>query len=169
MSNSVEPLALDTLVFDCTDVAPFLVDLPRGARRGMVPEREGFSEVVNEITTNQASFGEKAGITPSDFDSFQESNQRIALIDARLPALRKLVEKLEETRALEDDKRQRQIYTLAESIERRARTNHDESLLAAYEKTRAYRSAPGKKAMKTREKNATLASEASEVEPAAQG
>ncbi len=141
MSNSLEPVALDALVHDCTALAPFLVDLPEGGRRGMRSEQEGFSEVVAEILTNQVALGDKAGITKSDIDSFQESNQRIAMIDARLPALRKLVETMEETRALEDDRRQRQVNAFADSIERRAKTTGDKGLLAKYERTRRYRSA----------------------------
>ncbi len=167
MSNSLEPVALDVLVHDCTALAPFLVDLPPGGRRGMCSEQEGFSEVVGEILTNQAALGDTAGITKADFDSFQESNLRVAMIDARLPALKKLVEKMEETRALEDDKRQRQVNAFADSIERRARTTGDKSLLAKYETTRKYRSAVAMKGVKTRAKIAKA--EAAEGEAGAQG
>ncbi|MDI1451246.1 hypothetical protein [Polyangium sp. 6x1] len=157
MSNSVDPVALDTLVHDCTAFAPFLVDLPERARLGMRAEQEGFPEVVTEILTNQAALGDRAGITKTDIDSLQESNQRIAMIDARLPALKKLVEMMEETRALEDDKRQRLVNAFADSIERRAKATGDKSLLAKYETTRKYRSAIAMKGVKTRSKSAKAA------------
>ncbi|MRG96367.1 hypothetical protein [Polyangium spumosum] len=153
MSNTLEPLALDTLVFDCTPLESFLVDLARGARRGMLIERENFAEVIAEIMTNQADFGGKAGITQEDFDAFQESGARIALVDAFLPAVRKLCERLEETRAQEEDKRQRQALSFAVSVERRAKNPGNKHLLAKYERTRAYRSATGFKAAKTRARN----------------
>jgi len=159
MSNSLEPVALDALVHDCTMLAPFLVDLPERARLGMRAAQEGFSEVVTEIHTNQAALGDKAGITHSDVQALQESNERIALIDARLPALKKLVEMLEETRAVEDDKRQRLAYAFADSIERRAKATGDKGLLAKYEKTRKYRSAIAMKGVKTRMKSAAAEAE----------
>ncbi|MDI1476794.1 hypothetical protein [Polyangium sp. y55x31] len=164
MPNSLEPVALDTLVHDCTAFAPFLVDLPPRARMGMCSEREGFPEVAAEILTNQPALGDKAGITKADVDSFQESNHRIAMIDARLPALKKLVEMMEETRALEDDKRQRLVHAFADSIERRSKATGDKALLAKYEKTRTYRSAAAMKGVKTRTKNAKAA-EAEGAEP----
>ncbi|MDC0749639.1 hypothetical protein [Polyangium mundeleinium] len=154
MPNPLEPVALDVLVHDCTSLAHFLVDLPPRARMGMCSEQEGFSEVVIEILTNQASLGDKAGITKSDIEAFQESNHRVAMVDAHLPALKKLVEMMEETRALEDDKRQRQVNAFADSIERRAKMTDDKHLLAKYEKTRTYRSAVARKGVKTRTKSA---------------
>jgi hypothetical protein len=58
---------------------------------------------------------------------------------------------LGETRALLEDKRQRKIFNVAVSVERREK--EDPELLAKYEKTRAYRSAIAYKAAKTRKKN----------------
>ncbi|TKD13047.1 hypothetical protein [Polyangium fumosum] len=168
MPNPLEPVALDTLVHDCTAFAPFLVDLPPRARLGMCSEQEGFPEVVSEILTNQALLGDKAGITKSDIEAFQESNHRVGMIDAHLPALKKLVEMMEETRALEDDKRQRQVNAFADSIERRAKTTNDKHLLAKYEKTRTYRSAIAKKGVKTRTKSAK-ADAAEDADAKAQG
>ncbi|MDC3980740.1 hypothetical protein [Polyangium jinanense] len=156
-AESLGAVALDTLVHDCTAFAHFLVDLPPRARVGMCSEQEGFAEVVTEILTNQALLGDKAGITKSDIEAFQESNERVAMLDARLPAIKKLVEMMEETRALEDDKRQRQVNAFADSIERRAKTTGDKTLLAKYEKTRTYRSAVAKKGVKTRTKSAKAA------------
>jgi hypothetical protein len=154
MPNPVDPVALDALAIDCKPLAPFLVDLPPLARRGMVAEQEGFSDVVAEIIANQAKYGDKAGITKSDMDDFTLANDQIALIDARLPAALKLVEILEETRAKLDDQRQRHVSAIANSVERRAKVRGDNELLAKYEKTRTYRSAIAVKAAKTRSKKA---------------
>lgn len=170
MPNDLQPVALDVLVHDCTPLAPFLVDLDTGRLRGLCSEHEGFSEVVAEILTNQAALGDIAGITMSDFEAFQQSNHRVAMIDARLPALKKLVEMMEETRAVEDDKRQRQVNAFAEAIERRARTTGSETLLAKYEKTRKYRSALAVKGVKTRKKKlAEAARQATQTEAPTQG
>ena len=154
MPNPVLPVALDSLVVDCTPLASFIVDLARGARRGMQVEQEGFSEVIAEILTNQQKYGDKAGITATDFQAFKDANDHVAAIDIHLPALRKLVELLEETRANEDDKRQRQASGFAVSLERRFATTKDAEMLAKYERTRTYRSAIAVKGAKTRAKNA---------------
>ncbi|HVK71000.1 MAG TPA: hypothetical protein VM694_41375 [Polyangium sp.] len=162
MPNEQQPIPLDVLVHDCTPLATFLVDLESGDRRGFCTEQEGFSQVVVEIVANQTAFGDIAGITNSDFDAFQQSNHRVAMIDAHLPRLKKLVEMMEETRALEDDKRQRQVNAFADSIERRARTTGEKNLLAKYETTRKYRSAIAMKGVKTRKRKLA---EATQTEP----
>lgn len=146
---------LGELHIDASDLASFIVDLQDGATRGMRTEQENFPEVLGEIAANQASLGDKAGITASDYGDLQLANERIAQIDVFLPAARKLVEVLEESRARLDDQRQRAVHGFARSVEDRAKTRDDgATLLAKYEKTRAYRSAIGVKALKTRLKNA---------------
>ena len=79
--------------------------------------------------------------------------ERIAQIDAKLPAASKLVEMMEETRALLDDQRQRLISAVASVAEAQAKAFGDSDTLARYEKTRAYRSAIGLKAARTRRRN----------------
>ncbi|UQA57781.1 hypothetical protein [Polyangium aurulentum] len=154
MPDAFEPVALGVLSIDCSFIAPFVVDLPPGARRGLRVEQEGFEDVVNEILANQPIHGDEAGVTKTDHEAFTVANQRIAQIDAFLPAARKLVELLEETRAALDDQRQRQVSAIADAVEGRAKVHKTGHLLAKYEKTRAYRSAVGFKAAKTRRKNA---------------
>jgi hypothetical protein len=143
------------LHIDASDVAPFAIDLPEGALRGLRTERDGCADVVSEILAAQAAWGDKAGVTAGDAAEIQQAQQRIALVDTYLQSAQKLVEILTETRAAIDDKRERLIGTIAESVERRAKMlDNGADLLAKYEKTRAYRSAPGYKAAKTRAANA---------------
>ena len=118
----------------------------------MLTARDGFNDVYNEILTNQASHGAKAGIPEPDAAELTTCTERIARIDAFLPALLKAVEVLTETRYLLDDKRQHIILDAAKAVDRRAKNIPD--LVPRYEKTRAYRSAAAKKAVKTKEKNA---------------
>jgi len=139
-------------VFDGSEFAAYAIDLPPGECRGMLTARDGFSDVYNEILTNQASLGAKAGIPEPDVADLTTCTERIARIDAFLPALLKAVEVLTETRYFLDDKRQHIVFDAAQAIDRRAKSNPD--LIAKYEKTRAYRSAAAKKALKTKEKNA---------------
>ncbi len=80
------------------------------------------------------------------------------------------MEILEETRAKEDDQRQRQVGAFAEAVDRRVKANGDTTLLAKYEKTRSYRSAVAMKGVKTRSKKARVEGDvAGEGEVGAQG
>ncbi|MDI1432745.1 hypothetical protein [Polyangium sorediatum] len=147
------PVPVGTLVLDCSKHGSFLVDLPQGRMRGLLVERPGFPEALAEVVANQATVGPRAGVTQDDIDAILVDNERVADIDAVLPAARKLVELLEESRAHYDDDRQRRVHAIANLIEGRARTTGIDEVLAKYDKTRAYRSATGLKGMKTRKAN----------------
>lgn len=140
------------LVFDGTEFTPYAVDLPPGACKGMLVTRDGFFDVCKEITDNQAECGGKAGIADQEAEELALTNERIARIDAFLPALAKAAEILTETRYMLDDKRQRMVMDAAQGIDRRAKNAPE--LLAKYEKTREYRSATAKKAVKTKQHKA---------------
>jgi peptidoglycan hydrolase CwlO-like protein len=84
---------------------------------------------------------------------------------AQLPAALKLVEILHESKAAIDDKRQRLISAFAQPAESRAKAQgNDTTLLAKYEKTRAYRSAIAEKGAKTRKKKEAEAAETKKAE-----
>lgn len=144
------------LAIDCRDLADKIVDLPPGGTVGLLTAQPNFPEVKSELLANQAAYGDKAGITTSDFESFKALSAIIDTIDARLPVARKIVELLEETRAAHEDERQRLVHLIATSVERRAKMQSGSELLAKYEKTCAYHSAKGVKAWKTRRRNAQL-------------
>lgn len=153
MPKIPNPPPEDVLVIDLSKYKSFLVDLPDGAMRGMRTEQEGWDDVVQEITSNQAVYGEAAGITVADFKQFTDYNAQYDLIVAELPRLKKAVEILTESAANTDDRRQRLAAVFAKSAEDRAQATGNEALRTAYEKTRGYRSAVGDKAAKTRKKN----------------
>ena len=150
----MDPLnpVIGQFVFDGTEFVSYAVDLPPGACQGMLATREGFEEVCKELVSNQAAWGAKAGIADQETTDLASCNERIARIDAFLPALAKAVEMLTETRYMLDDRRQRIALDAAQSVDRRALKMPE--LKAKYEVTREYRSAVAKKAVKTREKNA---------------
>lgn len=155
MANKDKAVAVDSLAVDCTALASILVDLPPGGQKGFQATQAGYGEVVEEILGNQPRYGERAGVTRQDILRITTADSNIESIDAELSKARKIVEILEESRAKYDDQRQRHVYAVAIAVERRARANSDTELLAKYEKTRAYRSAIGIKAAKTRRKNAS--------------
>jgi hypothetical protein len=154
------------LAIDASALASFLIDLPPGGMQGMRTEQDGFDAVVAEILANQPIRGEAAGITSADVAVLATAGEQIALIDKYLGPAEKLVELLTETRAKLDDGRQRKVTTVANAVDLRAKDGSNDELLAAYEKTRAYRSAIGAKAAKTRQKNATAAEDKTAPAPA---
>lgn len=164
MKSVVTPkVAIGSLAVDCTAMAPFLVDLPRGVRARLRSAQEGLELVLAEIEANQAVVGESAGVTALDFDTLMNANRQIEMVDEQLPAIRKLKELLEETRAYLEDQRQRQIAAIATAVESRAKLQRSDALLAKYERTREYYSAPGVKSWKTRRKNEAAEDESADI------
>ena len=159
MSDELKTVNLNALLIDATPFAEFIVDLPPRGMQGLRKQRDGYDEAMAEIVSHQAVWGDLAGITAGDFERFTLANTRIAMIDALLPAARKLVELLIETRALLDDQRERQVSAIATAVDGRAKVLRKPELLAKYQMTRAYRSASGLKAAKTRRRNESAAVE----------
>jgi len=153
---------------DCTPIAQHLVIVPPDILRGLLPALQGFDEVCKEVVDNQTTWGDEAGITSSDFAAFEQCGEIIDKANMYLPVARMIVQKLEATRAIAEDKRQRIARAIAEGVERRAKTSTKrDALLAQYQKTRAYRSAVGIKAYKTRLRNQKLAEEQQQQQQAA--
>jgi hypothetical protein len=144
------------LLIDARAMESFLVDLEDGATQGMRREQEGMADVVQEISANQKGWGSKAGVTADEVAEIVTATAQIAQIRAYRPAVAKLLEMLDETEAQLDDRRDTLIRIVAESVDAKAKTVGPD-LFAKYERTRAYRSAVGNKAAKTRKKNAAAA------------
>lgn len=159
MSNHPK-IPIGSLFVDARPLADFLVDLERGKRQGLRTARPGFPDVIDEIVSNQREYGEKAGITRTQFERFMQLNHQIAQLDERIPAVKKLGEVLEETRAVLENERQNIVSGFATSVESSAKSSGDRTLLARYEKTREYRSADAKRGWKTRMQNAAAAAQA---------
>ncbi len=140
----------------------FLVDVEPSALQGLLTAQANFAEVQKEVDGHVAAWGEAAGLPAGDVARLSVLNQRIARIDAFLAPAKKLAEMLHETRCLLEDERQHIILDLGAAVERRGKKKPE--LLAKFAETRAYRSAAGKKAAKTRKKNAAAA-EAPEAPP----
>jgi hypothetical protein len=139
---------------DASSCGAYVVDLPPGGMSNLLSDHEGIDLVVGEIVANQPTWGDAAGVTAGDFNDLATANARIAEIDVYLPAARKLVELLTETRASQVEAREKVVRSIARSVDVRARKAGNEGLLGKYEKTRAYRSEIALKAAKTRKKAA---------------
>ena len=153
---------LNQFVYDASEFEEYSEDLAPGACLGMICAREGYEEARDEIVANQAVYGASAGIPDQEVDVLKTCDYRISRIDVFLPPLLKLVEVLTETRYKLDDQRQRIALNGASSVDRRSRKAPE--LLAKYQKTRAYRSAVAKKAMKTKKQKAAQEEQPAEEE-----
>lgn len=144
---------IGVLVLDVRPLSDFLTDRPYGTRQALRGTHEGFDEAAHEVVSNQSILGERAGILVRDVEALILTQARIRLIDEQLPAARKIVELLEDSRAVLDDQAQRLVGAMAQMVEARAKADDDIELLARYDKLRAYRSSVGHKAAKTRRRN----------------
>ena len=158
MPNDPNTPPMGSLKIDVSALAAFLTDLPPNGTLGMRTQQDGYDDVLLEIKSNQAEYGEAAGITATDLKNLLTADEQYAQVVAQMPAVAKLMEIMIESKAALDDKRQRLISAFAQSAESRAKANgNDPTLLAKYEKTRAYRSAIAEKGAKTRKKNEAAA------------
>ena len=152
---SLDPKRPDVgdLILDASNLAPIIVDVPNDKLSGLLTSQPGRDEVVAEVGSNQPVHGVQAGIRDEDVADIKTTVGQMAEIRSLLPAAHKLVELLEDTYAVLDDRLQRQLFTIATTVERRAKMLRNDGLLARYSKTRKYRSATGQKAARTRKRN----------------
>jgi len=153
MANDPKNPLPGELSIDASELKDVMIDLPPRAMQGLRREQDGFEAVIAEIVANQAQFGGRAGITDEDFHKFLANNDYIARIRKFRGPIAKLAEILEETEAVFDDNRHKQISTFATSIDQRAKERGNDDLVARYQLLREYRSATALKAVKTRQKN----------------
>lgn len=140
------------LAIDCTPLADLIIDLPPGAMTGMRREREGLDALLAEVAANQKADGARAGILDTDAQVLAKLTEKVLLVRKYKEPLRKLLELVVETEAALDHERHQHISNIAASVEQRAKMPGNEDLRSLYRATRAYRSAVGKKAAKTRSK-----------------
>jgi hypothetical protein len=152
ISRMPNPAPDNIFSIDLNPLKAFLVDLPAGAMRGMRQEQAGWEDVRQEIIANQAKYGDRAGITKTDFDRFVALNDQYAQILAMLPLVEKAAEVLTESLAHADNLRHKLATQFANSAESHAGSEADPTLRTAYEKTIAYRSVIADKAVKARKK-----------------
>ncbi|MFS8071864.1 MAG: hypothetical protein ACMG6S_36300, partial [Byssovorax sp.] len=107
-----------------------------GEKIALSEDDRSLSEVVQEVTANQEKWGGKAGVTADEVAGIVTTTAEIAKLRAYRPAVAKLLEMINETEALLEDKRETLIRTVAESVDAKAKMVGEE-LFAKYEHTRA--------------------------------
>jgi hypothetical protein len=151
---------------DLTPLEGKIVDLNAGGMRGLQPDKGGFAEVVSELSQASPEARAAAGIPVDVYEHFQMCNETVAIIDEKLPVLKKQCEVLTESRAFYIDARQNDICLMVDSMKSRAQRRKDETLLSPFEKTIRYRRQSADKAVRTRRQNQAARDEAEAAEPA---
>ena len=147
------PLEAGEWSVDASPAAPFAVYRQRGQPPAKRREQRGLADVFEEIFGNQLTLGARAGVTAEDIAALHQDNAQIATARSYLAPARKLVKALEYIEADVDERRHKRISAIASALDRRAEVRGNEDLVLRYEKTRAYRSAIGLKAARTRRRN----------------
>ncbi len=150
-SDPKNPQAGDFSI-DASEVQAFAQEIDDA--QGLRTEHPGCEEAIEEIATNQPGWGAKAGVASTDVDQINECTQEIETCDKYLVATRKLDKLLTNTRAVAVHKRELLMNLVAETVDRHGKLPGNETVVAKYGKTRAYRSAIASKGAKTRKRNA---------------
>jgi hypothetical protein len=153
MGKEDKQLDTDHLYCDIRHMAEYVNDVETGARQGLRVAQPGFRGATDELFSCQENYGERAGISERDFQTMKVLLERHEEIKKHQYKARKIAEMLEESGAVIDDQLQRMVFGFAQIIEARAKAFNDPEILAKYEQVRAYRSAVGLKAAKTRRRN----------------
>ena len=153
MSNDPKHPAVGDLVIDASRLTTTVVDMTPDQLIGLRTSQPGCEDAVVEVRSNQPVLGVLAGVRDEDVADIDNTVAQMSDIQSLLPPSRKLVVLLEETYADLDYRLQRHLFTIASSVERRAKMLRNSELRARYGKTRAYRSATGLKAARTRQRN----------------
>lgn len=152
MTHEAKRPERESLVIDLRALGDFLIDAAPGQLVGIKRAQPGYEEVLREIYENQATYGEMAGILPSEVEELRLLNERIEVLRQHRPTVQKALEMLLETEAILDNRCQEIVRNIAKNVDARAATLKDGVLLAKYERTLKYRSQAAQKAVKTRKK-----------------
>jgi hypothetical protein len=138
------------LKVDATAVAPLLVDLPKGARKGLRRSGPGIDEVAIELAAFMPVAGAAAGIPQALYDTFAKQHADVTQLEQIAMPLLKLAEVLTETLALAQDAREQALSKIADDIRSTAKRDRNDGIKAPFQKTLAYKSQAAEKGVKTR-------------------
>jgi hypothetical protein len=155
-----------SLTVDLTSIAAILVDLAPGAAQYLRKEQPGFAEAVVEIKESVPVHGPEAGIPADVYTQFVECNENIAKIDESRSVVAKMLEILDETRALFDHERQMHLSLMVDTVKSTARRRKRPAIMAPFEKTMRYFSQVADKAVRTRRLRALATAEEPPQPPA---
>jgi hypothetical protein len=155
MSDPKRP-DLNDMVVDATDL-DFLEDLPEKATQGMQGEGDPKQrqDSLQEIYANQPTIGARAGISDEEVKELMGLWDKIERIDVYYPTVKKLEEKMRETRAKLVDQHRKLVSSITTTVKGRAKQAKNSDLTDKYGNTLTYNAAAAKKGADTKRKNAS--------------
>jgi hypothetical protein len=138
---------------DISALAPQLLDIKDGERRGYKREKPSFDKVEAELSVSMPAVGDEAGIHSSVYQGFKDKTGLIAQIRAAKLQVAKLAQILEESECFYEDAREGDIIRICEAVEISAKQTNKPELLARFDATLKYRGQYAEKAAASRKKN----------------
>lgn len=151
-----------TLTVDLSHLRGILVDVTRGALRGLRREQPGMESVIEELSIEVKARGDSAGITKDVYARFVRATDNLAKIRAVRSTIDKLSEVLKESEAMYEHERENAVSQMADAIRSTAKRESNPGIIAPFEKLLRYNSQLADKAAKARRKNAAEAADVSE-------
>ena len=142
---------------DATAVAPILIDLPPGAKRGLRTSGAGIAGVLTELASAVPTDGAAAGVSAPVYASLVTNSANLAALLALQAVAAKLAEVIDETIAVLEDQREQQLSQIADSIRSTAKRTRNAGVKAHFQKTLAYNAEGADKGVKTRKANKAAA------------
>lgn len=157
MSNVPTERYRGPFVIDLNHLSGILLDMARGAMRGLRREQPGIEGVIEELDKEIAKNGPAAGIAPSTYARFREATENLSKIRAVRGVVDKAAEVLRESEALYEHERENAISQMADAIRSTSKREGNIGITAPFEKLLRYNSQLAEKALKSRRRNAALA------------
>lgn len=146
-----------TFSVDLEHLRGTLYDIARGALRGLRREQPGMEDVIRELATQVAHYGDEAGISRSAYARFLQATDKLAKIRAVRGTVDKLAEVLKESEAVYENERENAISQMADAVRSTAKRENNPGILAPFERLLRYNAQLAEKALKARRKNAAQA------------
>jgi hypothetical protein len=152
---------------DATAVAPLLVDLPPGAKRGLRTAGPDIASVLAELAVAVPTSGPAAGVSATLYAAMVTGSNDIAQLTTLQESAAKLAEVIGETLAILQDQREQQLSQIADAVESTAKRTKNAGVAAPFQKTLAYKGEAAEKAAKTRAANKAAKAAAATATPPA--
>jgi hypothetical protein len=138
---------------DIDPISDIVIDLPKGAKKGLRREQPGVAYVLGELAAAVPVYGGEAGITSDMYARITKSTDNLEKIRAIRGVVDKIAEVLDESEAYNEHVREEGLSVVCKAIRANAQSLGP-SITAPFQKTLKYNSQAAEKAVRTRARNA---------------
>ena len=149
-----------TVKIDGTPLVSLLVELGKGARKGLRTAQPGLDEVLAELAAAVPTAGAAAGVSQTLYQGVVTDSTNLTALQQAAPAVVKLGEVMVDSQAVIEDAREHKIMKIADAIKSTAKHDKNPSVKTPFKKTLAYVAAIADKAVKTKAANKVAATPA---------